>query len=301
MRFGYFDDKAREYVITTPKTPYPWINYLGSEKFFALVSHRAGGYCFYRDARLRRLMRYRYNNVPTDVGGRYFYINDGGEVWNPSFAPRTPRSTRSSAATASATPASPVSAKAYAPSLLMLVPMGDTAEIHELRIKNTGTTPKSLKVFSFIEWCLWNAYDDMANYQRNFSTGEVEVENGGSTIYHKTEYRERRDHFAFYNVNAPVAGFDTDRETFFGLYNDWSEPQVALKGESSKSVASGWARSRRTASTSTSPRARRRSSSSPSATSRTRVKRSGRGEDRRAQQDARQGAHREVLDAGAGG
>ena len=123
----------------------------------------------------------------------------------------------------------------------MLVPMGDTAEIHELRIKNTGSTPKSLKVFSFIEWCLWNAYDDMTNYQRNFSTGEVEVENGGSTIYHKTEYRERRDHFAFYNVNAPVAGFDTDRETFFGLYNDWSEPQVALKGESSKSVASGWA------------------------------------------------------------
>jgi cellobiose phosphorylase len=87
MRFGYFDDKNREYVITTPKTPYPWINYLGSENFFALVSHRAGGYCFYRDARLRRLMRYRYNNVPTDVGGRYFYINDGGEVWNPSFAP----------------------------------------------------------------------------------------------------------------------------------------------------------------------------------------------------------------------
>ena len=87
MRFGYFDDNNREYVITTPKTPYPWINYLGSENFFALVSHRAGGYCFYRDARLRRLMRYRYNNVPTDVGGRYFYINDGGDVWNPSFAP----------------------------------------------------------------------------------------------------------------------------------------------------------------------------------------------------------------------
>src|SRR5689334_16300382 len=87
MRFGYFDDARREYVITTPRTPYPWINYLGSENFFSLVSHRAGGYCFYRDARLRRLMRYRYNNVPTDVGGRYFYINDGGEVWNPSFAP----------------------------------------------------------------------------------------------------------------------------------------------------------------------------------------------------------------------
>jgi cellobiose phosphorylase len=241
MRFGYFDDKAREYVITTPKTPYPWINYLGSEKFFALVSHRAGGYCFYRDARLRRLMRYRYNNVPTDVGGRYFYINDGGEVWNPSFAPTNTALDTFECRHGLGYTRITGERKGVRASLLMFVPMGDTAEVHELRIKNTGTTPKSLKVFSFIEWCLWNAYDDMTNYQRNFSTGEVEVEAGGSTLYHKTEYRERRDHFAFYHVNAPVAGFDTDRESFFGLYSDWSQPQVALKGESSKSVASGWA------------------------------------------------------------
>ena len=68
MRFGHFDDEAREYVITTPHTPYPWINYLGSQEFFSLISHQAGGYSFYRDARMRRLTRYRYNNVPTDTG-----------------------------------------------------------------------------------------------------------------------------------------------------------------------------------------------------------------------------------------
>jgi len=240
MRFGYFDDKSREYVITTPKTPYPWINYLGSENFFALVSHRAGGYCFYRDARLRRLMRYRYNNVPTDVGGRYFYINDGGEVWNPSFAPTKTALDSFECRHGLGYTRITSERKGVRASLLMFVPQGHTAEVHELRIKNTSAGPKSLKVFSFIEWCLWNAYDDMTNYQRNFSTGEVEIERGGSTIYHKTEYRERRDHYAFYNVNAPVAGFDTDRETFFGLYNDWSAPDVALKGVSSKSVASGW-------------------------------------------------------------
>src|SRR5690606_292228 len=88
MRFGHFDDDRREYVITTPKTPYPWVNYLGSEQFFGLISHQAGGYCFYRDARLRRVLRYRYNNVPTDAGGRYFYIREeNGELWNPSFMP----------------------------------------------------------------------------------------------------------------------------------------------------------------------------------------------------------------------
>jgi len=240
MRFGYFDDKSREYVITTPKTPYPWINYLGSENFFALVSHRAGGYCFYRDARLRRLMRYRYNNVPTDVGGRYFYINDGGEVWNPSYAPTNTALDAFECRHGLGYTRITGERKGVRASLLMLVPTGHTAEIHQLTIKNTTSAAKSLKVFSFIEWCLWNAYDDMTNYQRNFSTGEVEIERNGATLYHKTEYRERRDHYAFYNVNADVAGYDTDRETFLGLYNEWSEPQVPAKGESSNSVASGW-------------------------------------------------------------
>jgi cellobiose phosphorylase len=241
MRFGFFDDKNREYVITTPKTPYPWINYLGSESFFSLISHRAGGYCFYRDARLRRLTRYRYNNVPTDVGGRYFYINDGGEVWTPSFAPVNAALDTFECRHGLGYTRITGERKGVRAELLFLVPPGHTAEVHQLKIKNTGSSPKSLKVFSFLEWCLWNAYDDMTNYQRNYSTGEVEVDDGGSTIYHKTEYRERRDHFAFYHVNAPVAGFDTDRETFFGLYNDFGNPQVPARGESSGSVASGWA------------------------------------------------------------
>ena len=87
MRYGHFDDEAREYVITTPHTPYPWINYLGSEEFFSLLSHTGGGYSFYRDAKMRRLTRYRYNNIPADEGGRYFYVNDGGDVWTPGWLP----------------------------------------------------------------------------------------------------------------------------------------------------------------------------------------------------------------------
>ena len=87
MKYGHFDDKAREYVIDTPRTPYPWINYLGTQGFFSLISNTAGGYSFYNDARLRRITRYRYNNVPIDMGGRYFYINDNGTVWNPGWSP----------------------------------------------------------------------------------------------------------------------------------------------------------------------------------------------------------------------
>ena len=239
MRFGHFDDANREYVITTPHTPYPWINYLGSESFFSLVSHRAGGYCFYRDARLRRLTRYRYNNVPTDVGGRYFYINDGGDIWAPTYAPVNAALDRFECRHGLGYTSILGERNGVRAELLFLVPRGHTAEVHRLRLANLGSEGKSLRVFSFVEWCLWNAYDDMTNYQRNFSTGEVEID--GSTIYHKTEYRERRNHFAFYHVNAELSGFDTDRESFFGLDNGWGEPQAVVRGSASNSIASGWA------------------------------------------------------------
>jgi cellobiose phosphorylase len=241
MRFGYFDDKNREYVITTPDTPYPWINYLGTEDFFSLISHRAGGYCFYRDARLRRLTRYRYNNVPTDVGGRIFYINDGGDVWSPSHAPVNVALDSYECRHGLGYTRIAGERRGIRAELLFLVPPGHTAEVHQLKLRNTGGAPRTIKVFSLVEWCLWNAHDDMTNYQRNLSTGEVEIEAGGSTLYHKTEYRERRDHFAFYHVNAPVSGFDTDREAFMGLYEDFARPRAVLAGASSNSVASGWA------------------------------------------------------------
>ena len=87
MNYGYFDDLNKEYVITDPKTPLPWINYLGSQDFFSLISNTAGGYSFYKDAKLLRLTRYRYNNCPQDVGGRYYYIKDGENIWNPGWQP----------------------------------------------------------------------------------------------------------------------------------------------------------------------------------------------------------------------
>jgi len=239
MRFGHFDDARREYVITTPKTPYPWINYLGSEQFFGLVSHQGGGYCFYRDAKMRRLTRYRYNNVPTDSGGRYFYINDGGDTWTPTFMPMKKELSSFECRHGLGYTQITGTRNGLRAEVLYFVPIGgQTCEVHQVTLKNEGSTPKKVKLFSFIEFCLWNAADDGTNLQRNFSTGEVEVV--GSTIYHKTEYRERRDHFAFYHVNAPVSGFDTDRESFIGLYNGFGEPDVPIAGESKNTVASGW-------------------------------------------------------------
>lgn len=121
------------------------------------------------------------------------------------------------------------------------VPMGSTCEINKLTLKNTSDKKKDFSVFSYVEFCLWNAMDDMTNFQRNFSTGEVEIHAGGSQLFHKTEYRERRNHYAVYAVNASVDGFDTDRDSFLGAYGENSAPSVVVNNQSNNSVASGWA------------------------------------------------------------
>lgn len=238
MKYGHFDDAAREYVITEPKTPWPWINYLGNTEFFSLISNFAGGYAFYRDAKFRRLTRYRYNGVPMDAGGRYFYIKDGDTVWNPSWKPcRTPLDSYECRHGLNYTIIEG-SKNGLRARTLFFVPLGTNAEVTKLTLTNGSTETKSFKLFSFIEWCLWNAATDMENFQRNFSTGEVEVD--GPTIYHKTEYKERRNHYAFYTVNAAVDGFDTDRETFMGLYNGFDTPDAVMEGSCRNSVAHGW-------------------------------------------------------------
>lgn len=238
MKFGYFDDEAREYVITEPKTPYPWINYLGNEEFFGLVSNTAGGYCFYKDAKFRRLTRYRFNNVPMDVGGRYYYIKDGDTVWNPGWKPTQTDLDKYECRHGLSYSKFIGEKDGVRSELTCFVPKGTNAEVHKLVIENVSNAPKSLKLFSFVEWCLWNGMSDMENFQRNLSCGEVEIED--SVIYHKTEYKERRDHYAFFSVNAPIHGFDTDRENFIGLYNGFENPQVVEAGTPRNSVAHGW-------------------------------------------------------------
>ena len=240
MKFGHYDDQHREYVITTPKTPLPWINYLGNQDFFSLISNTCGGYSFYKDARLLRLTRYRYNNVPYDSNGKYFYIKDGDTIWNPAWQPAKTDLDAYECRHGMGYSRFTAAKNGIASDLLCFVPLGDACELQQLKLTNTGSQPKAIRLFSYVEWCLWNASDDCENFQRNLSTGEVEIEDGGSTIYHKTEYRERRNHYALYSVNAKVDGFDTIRSEFMGFYNGPERPQAVLDGACRNSVASGW-------------------------------------------------------------
>ena len=238
MKYGYFDDKNREYIINNPRTPWPWINYLGNEDFFSLISNSAGGYSFYKDAKFRRITRYRYNNVPMDSGGKYFYINDGESIWAPGWKPCKTELDSYECRHGMNYTIIKGEKNGITASVLYFVPLKTWAEVQKLTLTNNSKKVKKLKVFSFTEWCLWNAASDMENFQRNFSTGEVEIE--GSVIYHKTEYKERRDHYAYYSANVPIQGYDTDRESFFGLYNGFDEPQVVAEGKPKNTEAHGW-------------------------------------------------------------
>ena len=239
MQYGHFDDARKEYVITTPHTPLPWINYLGSEDFFGMISNTGGGYAFYRDAKLQRLLRYRYNSVPADVGGRFYYIKERGKTaWNPAFLPtRTPLDAYECRHGLGYTTF--LSEKdGLAAELTLFVPIGETCELHDLTLTNRGTLEKRVQIYGCMEWCLWNAVDDAQNYQRNLNIAESEVE--PSTIYHVTEYRERRNHYAYYGVNAETSGFDTDRNTFLGHMGDWSAPRAVAEETSYASHITGW-------------------------------------------------------------
>ena len=239
MKYGHFEDARREYVIDTPRTPLPWINYLGSEDFFSLVSNTGGGYSFYRDARLRRLTRYRYNNSPLDQDGHRIYIKDGSTIWNPGWQPTKTELDAYTCRHGLGYTILEGEKNGIAAVQELFVPRGDACEIDRLTLTNRTAAPKTLDVFSYVEFCLWDAMDDSSNFQRNFSTGEVEVE--GSAIYHKTEYRERRNHYAVFWTNTPVTSFDTSRDAFCGVYGGPAAPQAVLAGHCSGSIAHGWA------------------------------------------------------------
>jgi cellobiose phosphorylase len=241
VRYGYFDDDRREYVIKRPDTPLPWINYLGMDEYIGIISNTAGGYSYYRDARLRRITRYRYNNAPFDYGGRYIYLRDNGsgEYWSPSWQPTQRALDSYECRQGLSYTVIESSYLGLAAQVLYFVPPGETLEVWRLRVSNERDVAASMSVFSSVEFCLWDAQDDATNFQRNYSTGEVEVADG--VIYHKTEYRERRDHIAYFACSEPLAGFDTRREAFLGPYRSWDRPAAVERGESSGSIAHGWA------------------------------------------------------------
>ena len=238
MRYGHFDDQKKEYVITNYETPLPWINYLGSDSFFTLLSNTAGGYAFYKDARLRRITRYRYNNLPLDQDGFHIYIKDNRTIWNPGWQPTRTKLDHYECHHGLGYSTIIGRKNKIEAKQELYVPKDDNVLLMRVTLRNDDKKKRELDLFSFVEFCLWDAQDDTTNFQRNFSTGEVEVV--GSAIYHKTEYRERRNHYAVFFANKKIDSFDTARDSFMGLYGSPAAPEAILRGRCGNSIAHGW-------------------------------------------------------------
>ncbi len=236
--YGHFDDPNNEYVITRPDTPLPWLNFLGQDDYFALCTNTGGGYSFYKDARLRRLTRYRYNEMPYDNNGRYLFIKDGDTTWNPGWKPCKTALDSYECRHGLGYTKITGEKNGLESSVLYFVPKGENLEIWKTTLTNKSDAPKTFKLFSFVEFCLYDAQNDATNYQRTYSIGEVEIE--GNAIYHKTEYRERRDHYTLFSCTRDIDGFDTSRDAFVGVHNGIHEPQVVEAGQPTNSHAHGW-------------------------------------------------------------
>ena len=236
--YGYFDDANREFVITRPDTPLPWLNYLGQDDYFGLCTQTAGGYSFWKDAKLRRITRYRYNSNPMDNDGRVLYVRQGKSVWNPGWKPT--RAKLDAFECRHGLGYSRITGRKDGVEVeqLMFVPPRENLEIWRVRVRNRTRKAQRLSIFSFVEFCSFEALNDMTNYQRTYSIGEVEVE--GGVIYHKTEYRERRNHYALFGCTRAVDGFDTSRDAFVGVHNGLHDPRAVLAGRCSGSIAHGW-------------------------------------------------------------
>lgn len=239
MKYGHFEDARREYVIVRPDTPTPWLNYLGGRGLIGLISNTAGGYTFYRDARLRRLTRYRYNDVPSGENGRYLYVRDedDGTYWSPTWRPaRAPvddfHCRHGLGYTVIGSTYREIEVEA-----LYFIPSDSAVEVCSVRVTNRRSATAAISMFAAVEFCLWDAQDDATNFQRNLSIGEVEAH--GGTIFHKTGCRERRDHFASFSCSEPTIGFDTKREAFLGAYRGWDRPIGVERGVLSNSLAVG--------------------------------------------------------------
>jgi cellobiose phosphorylase len=236
--YGYFDDKNREYVITRPDTPLPWLNMLGQDEFYGLCTQTAGGYSFWKDARLRRLTRYRYNNNPMDNDGRFLYVKQGKTVWNPGWKPtRTPLDAFECRHGLGYTRITGRKGGVEVEQL-MFIPPQENLEVWRVSVRNRSKKSQKLSLFSFVEFCFYDALNDMTNYQRTYSIGEVEVED--AAIYHKTEYRERRNHYTLFGCTHKTAGFDTSRDAFVGVHHGLHDPQAVLAGKCTNSHAYGW-------------------------------------------------------------
>ena len=251
--FGKFDDDKREYVVTRPDTPRSWSNYLGSTEYGAIITNNAGGYSFYKSAAQGRFTRLRFNSIPMDQPGRYFYLRDRatGDYWSSSWQPVGKpldnfKSTcrHGTGYTIIESEYSEIESKTH-----YFVPLGATFEVWLIEVTNKSKQKRSIDIFTYVEYASeWHGWHDAFNLQYSQYIVNCSVEDGILNVGISTnlpevperfEFRDQSRHSFLTLVGATHSGFDTDREAFLGPYRTYSNPLVVERGETTQSLAYG--------------------------------------------------------------
>lgn len=238
MKYGFFDGSNKEYVIERPDTPVPWINYLGVENYCGLISNTAGGYSFYKDPKLRRITRYRYNNVPVDRPGRYIYIrnNGTGDFWSPTWQPACKSPDKYECRHGLSYTRISYSYKKTDTQILYFVPLGDNCEIWRMKIKNSSERAGQFDIFAYVEFCLWEAQREMVDWDHAVTKFK------NNAIYNVTQYPQRgvTGFCSYLWSSQPVVSWDGFRDSFIGKYHSETNPIAVENGCCNNVHACGW-------------------------------------------------------------
>jgi cellobiose phosphorylase len=253
MRFGYFDDANKEYVIEKPDTPRSWANYLGSTEYGAIITNNAGGYSFYTSAAQGRLIRLRFDDVPIDQPGRYIYIRDkqSGDYWSNAWQPVGKPLDQYKTTCRHGTAYTIINSQysKIETETTYFVPLGKHFECWLLKVTNKDAVKRNLSLFTFVEYPgTWHCFNDFLNLQYSHGIVNMDFVDGmidyGSSVYtlpsgHSILEGDQNRHSFLAFVGGEIVGFDTDRDIFITPYRGYANPMVVEKGKCTGSKAYG--------------------------------------------------------------
>ncbi|MCK9522577.1 MAG: N,N'-diacetylchitobiose phosphorylase [Proteobacteria bacterium] len=253
MRYGFFDDANREYVIERPDTPRPWSNYIGNIVYGGIVTNNAVGYSFYKSASQGRITRFRFNTINNNMTGKFVYLHDAenGDFWSNAWQPVGPPLKDFAYETRHGTGYTVITStyRGITSQVTYFVPLDAIYETWKVAITNTTDRPRKIRAFPFIEHgCNWNALDDWNNLQYTQYIVKAEVVDGildmGSNVNmpRDPEHFENKDqarHTFMGIAGATPAGFDSDLERFIGPYGTYGKPSAVADGQCTNSLVCG--------------------------------------------------------------
>lgn len=234
-KYGYFTPNGDEYVITTPRTPRPWINVISNGDYGLVVSQTGSGYSWRTHAQLSRITRWEQDLI-RDEWGKYIYLREGNRIWSAGWKPVCVEPDRYSCRHGVGYTVITSSNFGIETELFLFVPNDEPLEIWRLTIRNRSRKKRTLQLFTYFEWCLGQSPDWHREFHKCFI--ETTYENGALFATKRLwEVPTDRGHWntewaytAFHSCNRKISSFDCDKESFLGMYGSPVRPESVKKG-----------------------------------------------------------------------